>query len=250
MIRRMRACYDGVIAGRFVLSLHRNVAIGSLAEMSILRRHLLVLDAENRFAARLLPALAVFAWLGSCVTINVYFPAAAAEQAADRIIQNVLGAPPENETSRNGNGAEDQGTGARLPSGFSPLDLLIPAAHAQAEADLEIDTPAIRALEQRMRDRQQTVLALHFASGALGFGNDGLVAVRERTALPLAARRLVEAAVAAENQDRRALYREIAVANGHPEWEDDIRRTFARRWIAMAPPGWYYQNEQGVWTQK
>jgi len=196
--------------------------------------------------------LLVFAWLGSCVTINVYFPAAAAEQAADRIIQNVLGAPPENGTSQSDNGApvQDDGVRAQERGRLSLLDLLIPAAHAQSGADLEIDTPAIRALEQRMRDRQQAVLAPHFATGALGFGQDGLVAVRDRTALPLAARRGVEAEVEAENQDRQALYREIAVANGHPEWEDDIRRTFARRWIAMAPAGWYYQNEQGAWTRK
>jgi hypothetical protein len=29
------------------------------------------------------------AWLASCVTINIYFPAAAAEKAADKIIDEV-----------------------------------------------------------------------------------------------------------------------------------------------------------------
>ena len=29
--------------------------------------------------------------LGGCITINIYFPAAAAEKAADRIIDEVLG---------------------------------------------------------------------------------------------------------------------------------------------------------------
>jgi hypothetical protein len=39
----------------------------------------------------LLGALA-FAWVVSgCITINIYFPAAAAEKAADRIIDEVLG---------------------------------------------------------------------------------------------------------------------------------------------------------------
>jgi hypothetical protein len=36
-----------------------------------------------------LAALACAAMLGACVTINIYFPAAAAEQAADRIIEEV-----------------------------------------------------------------------------------------------------------------------------------------------------------------
>ena len=39
----------------------------------------------------LLPALLATA----CVTINIYFPAAAAEKAADRIIEEVWGAQPE-----------------------------------------------------------------------------------------------------------------------------------------------------------
>ena len=61
---------------------------------------------------------------------------------------------------------------------------------------------------------------------------------------------LVRQLVADENRDRSALYREIAVANGHPEWEDEIRATFARRWIANADSGWYYQENDGSWRQK
>ena len=41
----------------------------------------------------------------------------------------------------------------------------------------------------------------------------------------------------------------IARANGHPEWEADIRSTFARRWVANAPAGWWYQQD-GAWKQK
>ena len=36
-------------------------------------------------------ALAVGGAVGGCITINIYFPAAAAEKAADRIIDEVLG---------------------------------------------------------------------------------------------------------------------------------------------------------------
>jgi hypothetical protein len=46
------------------------------------------------------------------------------------------------------------------------------------------------------------------------------------------------------------LYREIARANGKPEWENDIRNTFAQRWIDKAQGGWYYQNNAGAWTRK
>ena len=34
-------------------------------------------------------ALAIVLWLQGCVTINIYFPAAAAEKAADKIIDEV-----------------------------------------------------------------------------------------------------------------------------------------------------------------
>jgi hypothetical protein len=40
------------------------------------------------------PSLSAFA-LGACVTINIYFPAAAAERAADRIIDEVYQLKPD-----------------------------------------------------------------------------------------------------------------------------------------------------------
>jgi hypothetical protein len=40
-------------------------------------------------AARACAPIVAGALLGACVTINIYFPAAAAEKAADRIIEEV-----------------------------------------------------------------------------------------------------------------------------------------------------------------
>jgi len=34
------------------------------------------------------------------------------------------------------------------------------------------------------------------------------------------------------------LHERIANANGHPEWEGQIRDTFAERWIQRAKSGW------------
>ena len=68
--------------------------------------------------------------------------------------------------------------------------------------------------------------------------------------MPLAERNAVRKLVADENSDRNALYREIAAANGHPEWESDIRGTFAQRWIAKARSGWWYRNAGGQWVRK
>jgi len=120
---------------------------------------------------------------------------------------------------------------------------------AVGQANLEINTPAINALQRSMQQRH-TQLAPLYSSGAVGFTRDGNVALRDAKAVPLAQRQQVNALIAAENQDRAALYREIARANGHPEWEPDIRATFAQRWISRAQPGWYYQNASGQWVRK
>ena len=118
-----------------------------------------------------------------------------------------------------------------------------------AQANLEINTPAINALQRSMQQRH-TQLAPLYSSGAVGFTRDGNIALRDARAVPLAQRQQVNALIAAENQDRAALYREIARANGHPEWAPDIRATFAQRWISRAQPGWYYQNASGQWVRK
>jgi uncharacterized protein YdbL (DUF1318 family) len=69
--------------------------------------------------------------------------------------------------------------------------------------------------------------------------------------VPLAERAVVKRLVAEDNRDRSTLYAEIAKANGHPEWEADIRGIFARRWIERgAQPGWFYQDASGSWKQK
>ena len=56
--------------------------------------------------------------------------------------------------------------------------------------------------------------------------------------------------VDAENADRRALYREIAKANGHPEWEKDVAAVFAKKWREKARKGWWVQDASGAWRKK
>ena len=182
--------------------------------------------------------------LAACVTINVYFPAAAAEKAADRIIEDIWGPeqgpkPAGNEQSSLGHFAGDVLLAA--------LDFVIPAAHAQA--DIDISSPAIRALTASMKGRAGQ-LDPFFSSGAIGLTADGLVEVRDANAVPLADRTKLRKLVADDNADRNSLYREIAGANGHPEWEADIRSTFAERWIANARAGWHYKSKSGDWTKK
>lgn len=182
--------------------------------------------------------------VAACVTINVYFPEAAAEQAATQFINGVL----------NDDAAPQQSNDSAYQPvkrfNFDPLALLMPSAHAQQSINIDINTPPIRAIQSRMRDRLQNELKKYFAAGAVGFKSDGMLDIRDRSAVGLADRSKLDRAVAADNQDRAAVYREIAVANGHPEWEDDIRRIFAGEWVKQAESGWYYQNSAGTWLQK
>ena len=188
--------------------------------------------------------------VAACVTINVYFPAAAAEKAADRIIEDVWGPGGQPAAPKS-----DDKTSLRAPDGMqhllfaaaeTALDFVIPAAHAQV--DLDVSTPEIRAITASMESRHAQ-LSKYYSSGAVGLTEDGLVEVRDQNAIPLPERNAVRQLVADENRDRSALYTQIAKANAHPEWEKDIRETFAKRWIAKAQGGWYYKAG-GAWKQK
>jgi len=198
---------------------------------------------------RTIPLIWSLMFLASCVTINVYFPAAAAEKAADRIIEQVLG-----EDAKDGDAAPPKGDSSYRPQQFGPatilvglLDILIPSAHA--EANIDISSPAINKIKSTMQQRHSR-LSPYYKAGAIGYGAEGLVVIRDLSAVGLRDRGKVKQLVAKENQDRNALYKELARANGHPEWEPQIRSTFARRWVAKAPGGWYHQDRSGAWHQK
>lgn len=193
--------------------------------------------------------------LSACVTINVYFPAAEAKEAAKEFVEKIINDADKVEIKQTppagGGGGMASSDGMRVRSeGLDPWVLLgIGSARAQAAPDITIKTPAIQAIQARMKQRFDTVLRAGFDSGALGFTEDGLVAVRDPAKLELKDRVAITAAVADENRDRNAVYREVAVANGHPEWEAQIRAVFARQWIDSAKPGWWYQSG-GSWKQK
>lgn len=185
----------------------------------------------------------------ACVTINVYFPAAAAEKAADRIIDDVWGAQGKKAAPAGSPQSSLYRQGGRLLLAAlgQVVELIIPSAQAQG-ADLNVATPAIRQITQSMEARHGE-LKKYYDSGAVGLTRDGLVEVHDQNAIPLPERNAARKLVTDENADRGNLYREIAKANNHPEWESDIRTTFAQRWIDKAAAGWYYQDAGG-WKKK
>ena len=187
--------------------------------------------------------------LSACVTINVYFPAAEAKEAAREFVEKVIDKVDiPSQGSKEGRSGGMAALQRRVD--FDPWLLLgIGSAHAQGAPDITIRTPAIQAIQARMEQRFNAILRRGFDSGALGFTGDGLITVRDAGKLELKDRVAMNAAVADDNRDRKAVYREVAVANGHPEWEGQIRDVFARQWIESARPGWWYQSG-GAWKQK
>ncbi len=131
---------------------------------------------------------------------------------------------------------------------FFCLSGLLFSTLSLAAADLEINTPAIAALKNSMQARHAQ-LEPFYASGAVGLAKDGSVALRDASLVPLPQRQAANSLVSAENADRNALYKEISTGNGHPEWEGEVRSTFAQRWMQKAQSGWWVQGASG-WVKK
>jgi len=189
--------------------------------------------------------LAVFA--AACVTINVYFPEAAAEQAADRIIDKVRGEP----TDESGAYLVAPVTRAEpllVAAARKSMSFVIADANAQGAVDFDKPSPKKTALENSLANRFPQ-LKPFFDTGAIGVNETGAIEIRDRNLVPLKDRNSLLQLVNAQNNDWDALYAEIANLNGHPEWVDSIRRTFASRWVAKADAGWWYK-EGGSWKQK
>lgn len=189
-------------------------------------------------------------FLTACVTINIYFPAAAAEQIADEIIKDIQ----DEETSfeqQDELAPQSQSNDVQLVV-YQWIDntlnfLITPANAAGSNADLSVNTAGIRQLRASMRSRFGALKAF-YAKGLIGIKADGFIVTRGSVALK--DRNKVNKLIAAENADRKRLYQSIADANGHPEWFAQIKSTFATRWVGNAQPGWWYQASNGSWKKK
>lgn len=192
----------------------------------------------------------------SCVTVNIYFPAAAAEKAADQIILDVWhqqgGAADATKTATP---PATKNSGAKNEhSALDPRRIVVAAlsaisgeAHAQ-NVDFNASSPQIEQIKARMASRFGE-LRPFLDSGAVGLTGNGLVAVHDANAASMAERARMNQLVNAENKDRKALYQAIADANNQPGWAGQIQKTFAERWISQAQSGWWYQSG-GSWKKK
>jgi len=180
----------------------------------------------------------VLLFITACVTINVYFPAAEAEDAASKIVNKIIG--------EDDNAALDVDNPQSF--NFNPLSFFISSAHA--EVNINISSPAIVAITNRMKSRYDNSLKAYLDKAIIGFSNQGFIEIIDAKKLGLKDRQKAKKLVADENRDRKALYRELAVANGHPDWEDAIQNVFVKQWQKQAHAGWKYQDASGIWQTK
>ena len=179
----------------------------------------------------------------------VAFPAAAVQQAADEIVEETWGKKaeppaPAGQTERIWETFPFERYAARALS-FS----LVSDAHAAQEADINISNPAIRAIKERMRQRAEQ-LKPFLNSKNVGIDKNGYLTVLNAEGIGLRERSQVNQLVAAENQDRSALYAEIAKANNLEGSTNKIQQIFADTWRDKAQKGWQIQQNDGKWVTR
>ena len=117
------------------------------------------------------------------------------------------------------------------------------------DGDLDVQSPSVLTIRKSLVERH-AVLKEHFEAGVISLSHDGMIALREPARLPPVIRAKLESMVVEDNKDRGTLYREIARANGRPDWESQLQAVFAARWIRRAPVGWYYRDDSGNWIRQ
>ena len=151
----------------------------------------------------MLMVVAIFA----CVTVNVYFPEAAVQQAADKFVEKVKKQAGASDTKKDG---------ATL---WLPL---IGIAHA--EQSIRTDSPRIKALEQKITENYGKLLP-YIQGGTVFEADKGYLESRGQ----LDARTL--SLLNRHNADRKEVYMEILKHNNLPTGDlDRIERIFGRSW--------------------
>lgn len=182
-------------------------------------------------------------FIASCVTVNIYFPAAAVQKAADEIVEDVRKIEKKEEQK-----PEEKQKLNKLYQEIKKLSW--GPAEAYAQIDIEVSTPAIRALKDSMKGRFSQ-LKPFYDRGNIGENNVGLLETKDLTGLNLKEKADLSRLVEQENKDRKDLYTEIMKANKFgPEVMPQIQKIFANSWRGKSKPGWWIQKDSGEWEKK
>ena len=189
----------------------------------------------------------------ACVTINVYFPEEEIKDLSQQIEEEVRRQARENEETEE---AEEPETGRILERGAPPsalLALMLPAALQGGQSGVpapEVTNPAIRKIIDSRAERLPAINRLKSA-GVVGESTRALLEIRNLQRLDdLRARAEAQRLVREENEDREALFKEIARAKGVDfEQLPLIRETYAETMRQYARPGDLIQLPDGTWER-
>lgn len=185
-------------------------------------------------------------FLFSCLTINIYFPEAEVQKAAEEIVDEIRKGQEDKEKKDKGSQLIEMMQAMDSTRGsFS----LVPSAYAQEKAT-EVTTPKVRALQQSMKARFPK-LRPFFVNGNVGEANDGFIKIRNESGLNLKEKATLRNLQKDENNDRKNMYAEVARAMEiKPNQISKVQKIFAAEWIKKANSGWWIQNESGEWIKK
>lgn len=187
-------------------------------------------------------------WLVSCVslTVNVYFPTAEIEEAAETIEERI----------RSGQGSNGLETSSLFPNPGAhhaiTIGFDIPSAHAQ-DVNIEIDSPVIKRIIDSRTERYEKLLEPLMDKGTFGEGMDGYLALRVSTGFDLRTLTQMKKLLKEENDDRMKLYEEILKANDlqiNKENMEKVGDTFAKAIRKTMKVGHWYQVDKDEWEQK
>ena len=148
----------------------------------------------------------------ACVTVNIYFPAAAVERAADQIVKETWAGPAEPGTTPVPQPQSHHANPSTETLAFS----FIGVAHAQ-EPDINVSNPAIRALKDSIKQRSDAIKP-YMDRGNVGiaprwaFGDSRHRWLKSQRSGPTPSNWLTPEIA----RIREALYTEIAKANNIP----------------------------------
>ena len=181
--------------------------------------------------------------LAACVTVNIYFPAADVQKAADKIVDDVTSPEPKAPPKPDSSGWLLKQFRVVRTLSFGPE-----CAHAQV--NVNVSTPAIRALKESMRNDFHQ-LRPYYEKTVVGENKNGFVEIKDSSGLGLKEQAEVKRLVDQINKDRTSLYREIQTANNYPsEILPQIQKIFANSWREKSRAGWWIQNDDGQWIKK
>ena len=182
--------------------------------------------------------------IASCVTVNIYFPAAEVQKAADKIVEDVR---------TKANDVQKETAPAPKPSGLLNSlmrQFTLGPEKAYGAMDINVSTPAIRGIRDSMKNRFPQ-LQTFYDKGAIGENNMGFLDAKDTAGLNLQERSQLNKLIDQENRDRTALYSEIATANKlGSESVEQIKKIFANSWRDKSQAGWWVQDDKGSWAKK